>query len=120
MDNVFKCFLIGYVSAGHTVDKCAMDELFDLASDFVKNIHPSYYFTSYAVELFIDYIQTNMSQTNRHFFVFQFNESRYVEHLENLLKRWINEDIKNNVIPDIYKFDVEEDDDGYVPGSDDE
>ena len=120
MDSVFKGFLFGYVSAGHTVDIPASKELFDLANQYVNYTHPSFYFTSYAVEEFIANIQEHMSQTNRHFFVLEFNECRYVEHLENLLKRWIESDIKNNVIPDIYKFDVEDDDDGDVPGSEDD
>ena len=111
MDNVFRCFLFCYVAAGHTVDKSASNELMDLASQYVKFIHPSYYFTSYAVEEFIAYLQKHMSQTNRHFFVLDYDDVRYIGHLEDLLKRWISEDIRNGVIPDIYKFDLMDDDD---------
>ena len=109
MDNVFRCFLFGYVAAGHTVDASASNDLMDLASQYVKDLHPSYYFSAYAVEEFIAYLQYHMSQSIRHFFVLAYDDVRYIEHLEELIKRWIGEDIRNNTIPDIYKFDCMDD-----------
>ena len=86
MEDTFKRFLVGYVSAGHTLDDSAQEELEDLADKFVKSVYPQYIFTSNATDLFVHDLRQEMSIDNQSFFKLSFNESRYVKHLEDWIR----------------------------------
>ena len=91
MKETFRQFLVGYVSAGHTVDESIMDELRTLSDEFVQSIYPGYYFTSNATDLFIEFLNERLSDENRHWFPLRFNEERYIDMLENWIKYIIND-----------------------------
>ena len=100
METTFKRFLIGYVSAGHTLDDEAEDELNNLTDQFINWLDPHYLFTENATSTYIEFLDENMSEANKHFFKFKFNKCRYVDFLE----KWIKHLIAHGVW-DLNKFD---------------
>ena len=101
MEETFKSFLIGYVSAGHTVDREAMDELINLTDQFINWLDPHYCFTENATTTYLEFLEENMSDANKHFFCLVFDKCRYVDFLE----KWIKHLIAHGVW-DLDKFDV--------------
>ena len=101
MEETFKSFLIGYVSAGHTVDREAMDELINLTDQFINWLDPHYCFTENATTTYLEFLEENMSDANKHFFCLVFDKCRYVDFLEKQIKRCISFGVW-----DMYKFDV--------------
>ena len=100
MEETFKRFLTGYVSARHTVDREAMDELINLTDQFINWLDPQYCFTENAVSTYIEFLDDNMSEANKHFFPLRFDKCRYVDFLE----KWIRHLIAHGVW-DLNKFD---------------
>lgn len=82
----FKTFLIGFITSGHTVDDNVMEELTNFTDEFVSFIPKQFYFTSDAVEAYIDDLDYNISEENRHWFPLKFNERRYIKTLESWIK----------------------------------
>ena len=87
MEETFKRFLIGYVSAGHTLTDEAQDELEFLANEYVDSIERQFCFTSNATDLFLYYLREFMSEANQNLFNLSFDEKRYITHLEGWIKR---------------------------------
>ena len=86
---VFKQFLIGYVSNGATVDRSSMKEINRLTDEFLDDIRPNYYFNELTL---IDYLETmteQLSDKNRHFFKLGFKRSYYINELEKYIKTLI-------------------------------
>ena len=90
MANIFKNFLIGYVSAGHTVDDDVMEELNTLTNEFINNLYSCYFFTEQGTGAYIEFLDERLSEKNRHWFPLRFDKSRYVKHLEKWIKHLIN------------------------------
>jgi len=108
MEETFKCFLIGYVSAGHTVDREAIDELANLTDEFINWLDPHYCFTENATSTYLEFLDENMSDTNKHFFGnMLFDKCRYVDNLE----KWIKHLIKRKVSKGFVGIDYEDKDD---------
>ena len=90
MEKTFKRFLIGYVSAGHTLDDEAEDELNNLTNDFINGLDPRFCFTENAVSTYIEFLDERLSDENRHWFPIRFDKDRYVD----LLEKWIRHLVK--------------------------
>ena len=90
MEDLFCNFLINFVSAGHTVDAPAINELDDLTHRFLFNLNPECFFGTPAVQTYLDYLDEHMSDLNRHLFCFRFNKWRYIFYLENYLRQLIS------------------------------
>ena len=90
MKEAFKTFLIGYLTAGHTVDDDVMEELNHFTDWFVSVIHEKHFFTSEAVEIYIEDLDQAISEKNRHWFPLEFNERRYIKTLESWIKNLVN------------------------------
>ena len=86
MKDAFKTFLIGYISAGHTLDDDAQNEINDLTNQFVDGIFPDYCFTSTAVKFYVEYLDENLSEETKSFVPVRFNERRYIKTLESWIK----------------------------------
>ena len=86
MKEAFKTFLIGYLIAGHTLDDNAQNEFNDLTNQFIDVVHPDHYFTSIAVEFYIDYLDQNLTEETKSFIPVKFNERRYIKTLESWIK----------------------------------
>ena len=91
MEETFKRFLIGYVSAGHTVDQDVIDELSNLTDEFINWLDPHYCFTENATSAYIEFLDENLSESNRHWFPLRFDKCRYVD----MLEKWIKHLIEN-------------------------
>ena len=87
MKEAFKTFLIGYLTSGHTVDDNVMKELNDFTNEFVSILPKQHYFTSDAVEVYIDDLDLNLSEENRHWFPLKFDERRYIKTLESWIQK---------------------------------
>ena len=94
MEEAFKDFLIGYVVAGHTVDDNVMNEMNELTNQFVDSLYAEYYFTSDATELFIDFLEENLSEENKHWFPLRYDKYRYIRTLEGWIKHLIESSIQ--------------------------
>ena len=92
MEDKFKRFLVGYVSAGHTLDDSAQEELENLAYEFVNWLDPHYLFTENAISTFIEFLDERLSDENKHWFPLRFDKCRYVEHLEKWIRRLLKVD----------------------------
>ena len=90
IENKFKQFLIGYVSAGHTVTSEAMEELERLTDDFIDNTYPDYYFRDITVENYCEEMNEKLSDNNKHYFHCYYNETRYIKQLEDYIKHIID------------------------------
>ena len=84
--DAFSDFLIGYVTAGHTVDDEVMKELNSLTNEFINNIYSDYFFTENATGAYIEFLDERLTDENRHWFPLRFDESRYVKHLEQWIR----------------------------------
>ena len=90
----FKQFLIGYVSAGHTVTIEAMDELERLTDDFLNERDTDVYFRDIVVEAYCEEMNEKLSDENKHFFGSYYDETRYIQHLENYIRRLIKKNFQ--------------------------
>ena len=86
MEDSFKKFLIGYVSAGHTVDDSVMEELNALTNEFINWLDPNYLFTENAIGAYIEFLKERLSDENRHWFPLRFDKHRYIDCLVNWIK----------------------------------
>ena len=90
INECFKDFLIGYVSAGHTTTSKAMKELNELTEKFVNNLPEHYCFKIDFVKLYCEHMLEIMSEENKGFFHFYFEKRRYydmiVEFLFDIIK----------------------------------
>ena len=82
MKNSFEGFLRSYASHGCTVDLPSCEELDTFTTDYINQMDPFFYFTSIGVEDYLDYLKAHLTDTNKHFFVLQFDERRYTRFLE--------------------------------------
>ena len=88
--DAFNDFLIGYVTAGHTVDDDVMEELNKLTDEFINAIYSDYLFTENATGAYIEFLDQRLTDKNRHWFPLRFDMDRYVNHLE----KWIRYRLK--------------------------
>lgn len=88
--NKFKQFLIGYVSAGHTYTDDAMEELERLTDDFLNERDTDAYFRDIVVEAYCEEMNEKLSDENKGFFHCYYNETRYIQRLENYIKHIID------------------------------
>ena len=88
--DAFKRFLVGYVSAGHTLDDSAQEELENIAYEFVNWLDSNYLFTEQGTRVYIEFLDERLSDENRHWFPLRFDKDRYIRHLE----KWIRHLVK--------------------------
>ena len=88
MEETFKRFLIGYVSAGHTVDDSVLEELDRLTDEYIKGFYSDYqYFTEDSVRFYLEVLEWNLSDDNKHWFPLRYDRQRYVNCLVNWIKK---------------------------------
>ena len=68
----FEGFLLSYASHGCTVDIPSGNELNTLTEEYINQMDPFFCFQSFAVEDYLDYLKNHMTDTNKHFFCFEF------------------------------------------------
>ena len=86
---VFKQFLLGYVSNGCTVTRSAMKELNKLTDEFLNDLLPDYYFDELTVIDYLETVKEQMSDKNVGFFKLEYRKRNYIDHLERYIKKLI-------------------------------
>ena len=88
---IFKQFVLGYISAGHTATVEAEKELkrlIDECVDSIYNINNDNCFTFHAMYDVLDYVKHNLSDENEGFYISscEMNNYKYNRLLENWIK----------------------------------
>ena len=89
MTNYFKQFLIGYVSAGHTISDEAHEEIKKLTTNFINIIDKENYYREIALHQYFEYLKEHMSDENIGFFHLYFNENRYKNIMSSYLRKYL-------------------------------
>ena len=96
LEEKFKQFLIGYVSAGHTYTDEAMDELERLTDDFLNERDTDAYFRDIVVKAYCEEMNEKLSDENKHFSHCYYNKTRYIQHLEGYIKHIIKKNFQRH------------------------
>lgn len=91
MELLYKRFLIGYVLVGHNCTDSAKKEVCDLTNRFVDSCDLESFFTSEGVSDYVAFLERHISDKNRRFVNYTFNERRYVRRIEEWIKWLITE-----------------------------
>ena len=90
---VFKRFVHGYISSGHTVWDESEEEVKRLIDEWVESyIDEDCCFTFYSIRGTIDYVKQNISDDYKQLYNFNFDDykQRYTSLLEKYLKHYIH------------------------------
>ena len=85
--NTYKQLLIDYISGDSQIVKMeGIYELDELTDSFISRLNPDQYFTTETTMLYLEFLEHNMSDENKHYFTLEFDEWRYIEQLELMIK----------------------------------
>lgn len=87
---VFKRFVHGYISSGHTVWDESEEEVKRLIDEWVESYFDEDCFTFYSIRGTIDYVENNICDDYKQLYNFNFDEQRYTSQLEKYLKHYIH------------------------------
>ena len=84
LKELFKRFLLNYLSRGNDIDDKAKEEIDRLTNEWFDCLDVDY-FTSKAVRSYLDYLEHNVSDENLRLYDFEFNEFRYSDLIKNYI-----------------------------------
>ena len=87
---LFKRFVFGYISSGHTQTEESEEELKRLIVEFINTIDDEDCFTYPALCDIIAYVEHNISDENKGFYHYWANKHSYRDQLEKFIRYIIN------------------------------
>ena len=86
---VFKRFVHGYISAGHTVWDESEEEVKRLIDEWVEDYNDEDCFTYYSINGALDYVKHNITDEYKGLYHYYFNQKQYIDLLQDYLKHYI-------------------------------
>ena len=87
---VFKRFVHGYISSGHTVWDESEEEVKRLIDEWVESYFDEDCFTFYSIRGTIDYVENNICDEYKGLYHYDYNQKQYIDLLQKYLKHYIH------------------------------
>ena len=95
MEDYYFQFLTGYVSAGHTVTREAMNDLNNITNEFISIVYSDLnrdcFFTIDELKYYLEVLEWTLQDENKHYFHLCFDKQRYIECLIDLIRMLIKD-----------------------------
>ena len=90
LQELWKQFLHGYISAGNTVWEESEEEVKRLTDEFVKDFNDEDCFNSAFIYDYVDYIENNLSDDYKRLYTLYFDLHRYTYQLKKYIRHYFN------------------------------
>ena len=95
MEETFRQFLVDYVSSKQTVNQEAMDDLNRITDEYINGgystLDRNKFFTKYELKFYLEVLDMNLQDDNKHFFWLSYDKQRYIECLIDMIKLLIKD-----------------------------
>ena len=83
-------FLINYVSSKQTVNQEAMDDLNRITDEYLDGVYSTpdknKFFTKQELNYYLEVLNMNLQDSNKHFFILGFDKQRYIDCLIDMFR----------------------------------